>query len=168
MPVFDFCFESAPPGVQAGGSSPFPLGLQQAGPLVPVQVGIATRVAGLLQKANVAVPAPSTGLALIDTGASVSGVDKRVVSALGLLPIGVQKVFTAKGADQQSVYAAKFSFPGTNLPGIEFGQLLGVDLADQRIQLVGNQPLIAILGREILSKFIMIYHGPRGQYTLAF
>jgi hypothetical protein len=172
MPVFEFSFHAQAQQQQGAApappAAPFAQGLLQCGPLLPVQIGIATKVAATLQKFGLAAPPPSSGLALIDTGATISGVDKRVVSALGLQPISVQKVFTARGSSEHPVYAARYAFPNTNLPGMEFGRLLEIDLADQKVPMMGNQPLIAIIGREILSRFILIYNGPGGHYTLAF
>jgi len=173
MPIFEFGFSGLPTkpdgSPQLGARQvPIPQALQQCGPCIPVQISIAAKVAAALQKVGSAAPPPQNGLALIDTGATISGVDARAVQALGLQPIGVKKVFTARGAAQQPVYAATFAFPNTNIPAINFGELLGVDLADQRIQLIGNQPLIAVIGREILANFLLIYNGRMARFTLAF
>ena len=111
------------------------------------------------------MPTPVPGLALIDTGATLSAVDATVVQQLGVQPVGLANVGTAGGQQQQATYPARFTFPGTGLPNIDFGQLLGANLTGQ-IVAAHQQPLIALLGRDILQQFILIYNGPVGMFTL--
>ncbi len=106
------------------------------------------------------IPPPVTGFALIDTGASRSAVDANVVSGLGVNPIGVTTVFTPQGSAQQELFPAKFSFPGTPLPEIHFSSVLGSALQGQWI--------IALLGRDVPSSFILIYNGVGGYISLAY
>jgi len=107
------------------------------------------------------------GFALIDTGASVSAVDVTVVQRLGVQPIGTVLVGTAGGPQQQATFPARFTFPGTPLPGLNFGSLLGSNLAGQMV--AGHQgPLIALLGRDLLQRFVMVYNGPGAMVSLSF
>jgi predicted aspartyl protease len=107
------------------------------------------------------------GFALIDTGASVSAVDDSVVRQRGAQPVGIAQVGTAGGQHPQAVYPARLVFPGTNIPSVEFGQLLGANLAGQMV--AGHQgPLIVLLGRDILQQFVLFYNGSTGSFTLAF
>lgn len=146
---------------------PSPVGLQLSGPVVAVQVEIPAALASQLQQANQVPPNPVAGLALIDTGATISAVDAAVVQQLGVQPVGVTSVGTAGGPHQQALYPARFVFPGTPIPPIEFSQLLGANLVGQAV--AGQQgPLIALLGRDILRHFVLVYNGPAGMFTLAF
>jgi hypothetical protein len=77
-------------------------------------------------------------------------------------------VGTAGGAQQQLLYPARFSFPGTNLPSLEFNSLLGADLTSQGIPGPRGAPLMALLGRDILEHFVLIYNGLQGLFTLAY
>jgi len=70
---------------------------------------------------------------------------------------------TAGGPVQQSLYPAKFRFPGEAFE-IEFSSVVGADLTGQHI---AGQDIIALLGRDVLSKCVLIYNGPGGFFTLA-
>lgn len=52
-----------------------PKTLQQRGPLLQIEVSIPDVLANKLNKENKAIPTPVTGYGLIDTGASITGVD---------------------------------------------------------------------------------------------
>jgi len=82
---------------------------------------------------------------------------------LGVNPIGVTLMGTAGGPVQQSLYPAKFRFPGEAFE-IEFSSVVGADLTGQHI---AGQDIIALLGRDVLSKCVLIYNGPGGFFTLA-
>jgi hypothetical protein len=123
-------------------------------------------MAARLEKDGTPIPRPVTGLALIDTGATRSAVDDTIIQALGVQPIGVVNVGTAAGFQQQYLYSAKFSFPGTGLPSMEFAQLTGVHLSGHVVPHV-NRPLIALIGRDILSRCVLIYNGPNASIALA-
>jgi hypothetical protein len=138
-----------------------------AGPCLPVQVEVPPALAAQLQQTGQAVPAPVAGFALVDTGASVSAVDDTVIQQLGVQPIGMVPVGTAGGPQQQAIYPGRFTFPGTTLPAIDFGSLLGCNLAGQ-IVAIHQGPLIALLGRDLLQSFVLVYNGPGGTFSLSF
>jgi len=139
---------------------PSPDGLQAAGPLLPVAVAVHPILAQQLRGSGATPPAPVGGVGLIDTGASVSAVDSSVVSQLGIPPIGTINVGTAGGVQQQAQYPASFSFPGTGLPTINFNFVIGSNLTGQQ------PPIIALIGRDVLRHFVMIYNGNFGQVVL--
>jgi hypothetical protein len=164
VPVHNQFYTAQPPG---GQQQPFPQGLQLAGPCLPVQVEVPPALAAQLQQTGQVVPAPAAGFALIDTGASVSAVDAAVIQQLNVQPIGMVPVGTAGGPQQQATYPARFTFPGTPLPAIDFGSLLGANLAGQMVP--GHQgPLIALLGRDLLQRFVLVYNGPGAMFSLSF
>lgn len=101
--------------------------LIQIGPLLGVEISIPTVLAGVLTAQKHPLPQPKTGYALIDTGATKSGVDESVIKALGIQPVGVGTTLTAGGPKQQSLYPAHFRFPGEGLE-IDFSSVLGVNL----------------------------------------
>jgi hypothetical protein len=116
------------------------------------------------------VPEPKHGLALIDTGASISGVDNGIIEALGVKPVGSVKLVSAKGGALHLLYPATFSFPGTPLPGINFERVAGVELQEPQASdtQVKGPPLIAIIGRDVLRQCLLIYNGYLGYITLSF
>jgi len=103
----------------------------------------------------VSIPQPVSGPALIDTGASVSVVDLSVLRNLNISAIGVASVSTTAGTAQQNLYPARFRLPRAV---IDISAVLGADLTPHQI--------IVLIGRDILSGFLMIYHGPAGRITL--
>lgn|SRR5579871_1313808 len=140
---------------------PSPDGLQFGGPLLPVAISVHPILAQQLQAQGTALPAPVGGFGLIDTGASVIAVDQSVVQQLGIPPIGIVNVGGVSGVQQQAQFPASFSFPGTGLPTISFNFVIGANLAGQQ------PPIIALIGRDVLRHFVLIYNGGFGQVVLS-
>ncbi|HXZ13535.1 MAG TPA: hypothetical protein VEG64_14200 [Candidatus Sulfotelmatobacter sp.] len=143
----------------------YPHNLRIFGPLISVEIGVPQALAQHLSSHNLPVPAPVPGVALIDTGASITSVDNSVFRTLRTQPVSIATVGGAHGSAQQSVYPASISFPGTALQGLDFNQVLGCDISGQATGL--QQPLIALVGRDLLQHFVFIYHGPMGLITFA-
>src|SRR5262245_9946542 len=135
------------------------------GPVIQVQVEVPTALATQLTSAGQPLPEPVVGVALIDTGASLCAVDSAVIRQLGVQPVGVAHVGTAGGQQQQLTYPGRFTFPGSNLPPIDFNTLLGCDFAGQ---LALGSPLVALIGRDLLQHFVFVYNGGAASFTLAF
>lgn len=133
--------------------------LQGRGPVVAVEIQLPTALANHLQAKGTALPQPITGFALIDTGASKTCVEAQAISGLGVTPINRIKVQTPSGSTQQYLYPARVAFPGTTLPSIEFSSVVGSTLAAQGI--------VALIGRDVLARFLLVYNGPAGLYSLA-
>ncbi len=159
MPIYNRHFW---PGVDTIGS---PEGLVAWGPIMPVEVAVPDPLAQHLANTNQVVPAPVTGIAMIDTGATITAVDQSVFQALGVPPVSTATVGTAKGPAEQFVFPAKLSFPGTSLQGLDFSQVLGCDLSGQLS--FGAERLIVLIGRDLLQYFILVYNGPGGLISLS-
>lgn len=138
--------------------------LVSTGPLLSVEVSVPKELADFFTKEKRAIPPPRTGFALIDTGATRSGVDKSVITELGVKPVGVTTTLTAGGEVEQNLFPAHFRFPGEHIE-IDFSSVLGVDLKRYKIS---GQPIIALLGRDILSKFLFVYNGPGGFFSISY
>lgn len=134
--------------------------LREQGPALQVEIGIPTTLASFLQAAGLPIPTPQQGLALIDTGASITGVDQQVLGALGLAPTGVTQVATPGGVVSQPLYACNISFPGTLIGTLKFNVVIGSSLAALGFS--------ALIGRDVLRHFQMVYNGVEGMWTLAF
>jgi len=156
MPVYEGEFRT-----QAG--QPVPGGLLRNGPVLPVEIAVPSALSRFLSARNQQIPGPVAGFALIDTGATRSCVDNQVISSLNVNPIGITTLGTARGRSQHHLYPAKFSFPAMRFE-IEFGSVVGVDLSGQG---VGKMQIIALIGRDVLSRCILIYHGIKGSFSLA-
>ena len=153
MPIFSRSWRD-----QAGAADPEQV--RVIGPVLQVEIRIPSALAASLQQIQAPIPAPHVGLALIDTGASITGVDQDVLGQLGLNPTSVVQVATPGGQVPQFVYACDLSFPGTPIGTIPFGFVVGSQL--------GGMGYSALIGRDFLRFFQIVYNGPEGFWTLAF
>lgn len=154
MPIFSRFWTNQ----QTGLSDPEQLRVN--GPALHVEVHVPSALAAALEQANLAVPAPQAGYALIDTGASITAVEQNILVGLGLSPTGVTQIATPGGQAQQPTYACELSFPGTPIPALPFSLVIG-----SPIQLLGYTVLV---GRDVLRYFQLVYNGAEGFWTLAF
>jgi len=146
-----------PPGVQAPALSPAPL--MQIGPIMAVLIEIPPALSQQLASQNQPIPPPVTGVALIDTGATLSGVHSPVLAQLGVATVGLANVGTAGGQQQQNVYPIRIVMSQLNL-GLDYNQVLGVDLS--------GTGYIALLGRDVLQRMILVYDGPGSEFSIMF
>ncbi len=71
MPVYDGEFRTRTGQPDRGG-------LHRVGPVLPVEIAVPSALSRFLSAQNQQIPAPMTGLALIDTGATRSCVDSQL------------------------------------------------------------------------------------------
>ena len=133
--------------------------LAQQGPTFPVEIHVPSGLAQVMTQAGQPLPRPVSGMALFDTGASVTCVDASVITSLGVQPVGQGKVHTPSGEANQSIFPARLSFPTMNF-SMDFNAVFGANLAPQGI--------IALIGRDVLSNAVFTYNGPGGFVTLSF
>lgn len=81
------------------------------GPTVPVSVSPAPALVTYLQSQGLPVPPPVSGLALIDTGATLCMVDDSTVQALGIPPFGTTSIHTPAGQLSRSPTRHRFRSP---------------------------------------------------------
>ncbi len=160
MPVFNSQFFENLPG---GGHRITPTVLANFGPVLDVSVSIPPALADLYTRQQIPLPSPITGIALIDTGATRSCVHRPIMSNLGVNPIGVVTSGTAAGPVPHNLFPAHFTFPAARID-IDFAAVVGVDLAGQ---IINNQQLIALIGRDVLSMGIFVFNGPVGAFSFA-
>lgn len=134
------------------------------GPLLQVEVHVPAALAAVMSNTGQTIPAPITGWALIDTGATLTAVNADTATQLGVSPVGVASGGTAGGQVQHSLYPVRLMFPGTGLD-IEFGQAAGVNLTGQ---VVGGHQIVALIGRDVLAGCVLTYNGPGGMFSLSF
>jgi hypothetical protein len=163
MPTLNsFSFQQAP----GQPPQPGPQGLAVNGPIIQVQIEVPSALAARLQATGQPIPAPVDGIALIDTGATITSIDAASLTRLGINPVGIANVGTAGGPQRLSTYPVRFTFPGTPLPGFEIPSVIGVDLTGQTV--LNQRPLIALIGRDILSMGVFVYNGSAGMFSLSF
>lgn len=122
-------------------------------------MGVHAQLADVLTAQNQSVPTPITGFGLIDTGASVTAVDDQALARLGILPIAVIQVGTAGGQRAQQQYPAQIRFTQFGFD-ITFATVIGADLTGMGI--------LALIGRDVLSRALLVYNGTLGHFILSF
>jgi len=142
--------------------------LQACGPILNVNIHVPSALAQNIAASGGTIPTPEAGLALIDTGASSTCVHEPVLLRLGLNAIGNVMSGTAAGQVQHNRYPARLEFPGEGIDR-EFASVTGVDLSGQVISLsTGIHPIIALIGRDLMADWILIYNGHVGLVSISF
>lgn len=152
----------------AGNASP--AGLRQLGAFFPIEIHVPPPIAELLTQQGQPVPSGVSGLALVDTGATLTCVHEPILTGLGLNPISVVQSGTANGLVPQNVYPARLVFPSTGWT-VDAQQAVGVNLGGQTMQLDATQPpqaVIALLGRNLLEHWVLVWNGPVGFWSVSF
>ena len=135
--------------------------LRQQGPALTVEIAVPSDLDSAEQGRDPSRLRRHVGLALVDTGASVTSVDEAPLQALGLQPTTVRDVATPSSVRvAQPVYACVLSFPGTPLPAIPFTEVVASNLAGFGVAV--------LIGRDFLADCQLIYNGLEGFWTLAF
>ncbi len=135
------------------------LALQVKGPIIQVIVTVEQTVAKNLTAQGLTIPAPISGMGLIDTGASVTCIDEDAARQLSLPAIDVVMMTSASHAStQQNVYPIQI-------------QVVGVPIRIQAPRAVGAalkaQGILLLIGRDALVHCTLHYNGLTGQFTLA-
>jgi len=137
-----------------------PQQLQARGAALQVEISIPSTLATVLQQTQAPLPTPHVGLALIDTGASITAVEEAVLRGLGLTATSVIEVEVPGGSAARSLYRCDISLPGTPIPTLPFNSVVGTGLA--------RLGYSALIGRDVLQHFQFVYNGAEGFWTLAF
>ena len=137
-------------------AAPFdtPEGLALLGPTVRVHISFDSNLLAGFSEASQEQEVP----ALVDTGAQESSIDSELANELGLLLVDQQVIAGAGGRHTVDVFLAQIYVP--DLGQTLHGHFAGVHLAQ------GDMPHKAILGRDFLSRCVMIYDGPENRVTL--
>lgn len=124
-------------------------------------------VAVALQLPSVLGDSSVQGIALIDTGASRSCVDEQVVLSLGARRVGYVTTGSAAGRVRLSAFDLRVLVPPIER-SVDLDEVPGVDLHGWRAVLYGaSQPVIAVVGRDILAHCLFTYDGRNAAYVLS-
>ncbi|MCY3628536.1 MAG: retropepsin-like aspartic protease [Bacteroidetes bacterium] len=129
------------------------------GPVIGVQIGYDNtydpKILGTIPKIN-----QEQYVALIDTGATTSSIDRNLADKLGLQIIDRGPLMVGSGVQEFNLYLAQVYIPRLN--HTIYGEFHGVHLSDEN----GNGLYKAILGRNFLAHFKMVYEGWTGSVKL--
>jgi predicted aspartyl protease len=127
------------------------------GPVVQVSVTIEQNAGKGLTSQGKTVPAPKSGLALIDTGASNTCIDEQAARELGLPVIDVAIMQSATHEKHPcNIYPIQIITPIVTLNA---PKAMGAALV--------SQGLLVLIGRDVLQHCTLFYNGPLGQFTLS-
>lgn len=138
---------------------PAKVALLQRGPVIPVVISADQAFTAALQAASKPIPQPVTGLALVDTGATTTCIDKTVAQQMGLAPSGTAKLSSASHQETECLtYPVQLFFPAWNV-GLQAARAMGVTIA--------NQGIVVLVGRDLLQNCVLVYNGADGAFALA-
>jgi hypothetical protein len=81
------------------------------------------------------------------------------VQKLNLATRGYQQTSTANGTATVSQHLVSIAFPGTGLLGRTLHSINSVNLSGQQIQ--------ALIGRDLMSKWLIVYNGGFGTVSIS-
>lgn len=161
MPILHIQYGNTAGQTVDGQAIQFPpqITLLNKGPLIQVSVGLEQNLAEQLIQQGQVIPAPQSGLGLIDTGASVTCVDDALARNLNLPVIDVVQMTSAShAAIPQNVYPIQLEIIGYPIK-INVPRAMGANLSAQGI--------VALIGRDFLQHGTLFYNGFTGAITLS-
>ena len=133
--------------------------LKHTGPICNVKIGWSSISAESLAAQRKSVLPPIDVSALIDTGASGTCINPKIVEHLGLICRGVTQIATPSSkAHPCNVYDVSLQFP--NGVNVAIVPVIEAPLEGQNIQ--------CLIGRDILEHGILIYSGYTNSFSLSF
>ena len=144
-----------------GTQVPIPanLALMGRGPILQVTVSVPQSISEALVQQGIAVAAPITGLALIDTGATATCVDEVAAQKLGVPVVDVTLMHSASHANIPSNrYPIHFDVVGIPM-GVDVPTAIGAALE--------SQGLLLLIGRDVLGHCLLVYNGATGAFSLS-
>jgi hypothetical protein len=129
---------------------------QAGGPLIDILVGVSAPHLTAIQQASGIVPTPIKARALVDTGASCTCIDPDILSQLNLTPTGavpMQTPTTAGTPVTCSQYDVGLAIP---VSGGAVFQVRSLGVIESKLKPQGFDVLI---GRDVLSRALLVYHG---------
>ncbi len=132
--------------------------------LLDIWVGVSEQREAAIKAAGQPVPPPIRLRAMIDTGASGTAIDEDAIVPLGLSPTGKIQIHTPSTGPAPILANQYDVLLGIYHP--TFSLVLGtVPVIHSDLKAMG---IAALLGRDVLSKCLLIVDGQSGSFTLAF
>lgn len=133
--------------------------LKQVGPVCRIKIGLSAVANEVLSSKGETINPPIEATVLIDTGASGTCINPKIVSTLGLVSRGVIQIATPSSkAHPCNVYDVSLHFPnGVTIPTVG---VIETPLEGQNIQ--------CLIGRDVLEHGILIYTGYTETFSLSF
>lgn len=137
-----------------------------AGAIVDILVGVSARGVLVLRQSGQPIPQPVPMRADLDTGSFSTCIDAQLLSPLGLQPLGRRALSTAStGAGLLVCDEYKVSLTIVHPSGnAALNRTLAlVTVTDLPLAQTG---IPALIGRDLLDRWVFLYDGPGGRFTL--
>lgn len=96
--------------------------------------------------------------AMLDTGASISAIDRSLAARLGLVQVGSVPISGVTGVQEQPVFTARLTF---DRPAATFDPVRLTGAA------IGVQQFHVLVGRDVMERMVLVYDGPEGVFQLS-
>ena len=106
---------------------------------------------------------PQQGVAVIDTGATLTCVDAETAKRAGWPMIDTARLSSVTHPDHEVPVFAGHLFSTTLRRNIHVARWMGVNLRPNQAAL----PVVALIGRDLLQQALFIYNGQDGSFSLA-
>ena len=137
-----------------------------SGALIPIEVGMRASDAALHGIRTGRPTVTVEILASIDTGATVTSIDRSVLANFDLEPGRFVTVSTPVGIQRFDAYPLRLAIPSLEF-AVEIPRVPAIDLSGSAAQRAGrDRPILALLGRDVLRFCTFSYHGAEGRFTL--
>jgi hypothetical protein len=113
----------------------------------------------LSEKSKIA-PKSVTIMGHCDTGAGMTSIDIKLAELLGMVPVGTSTIYTANGKAKTKNYIVSVSFPNTNLKPFDKLQINSCNLGFDISQASNAQNFGILIGRDIMSRWNIVWNGP--------
>jgi len=141
--------------------------ISKHGPILRVSIGISRSHMEAMVKRKEVPPMNTSGEFLVDTGASTTNIDGRIIKSLGLKPRSHCPVHTPSTGQTPSMMPEydvsmiiRNEVPDTPSMIHEDVRAIGSDFSAQKID--------GLIGRDILGDCTLIYNGPNQTFTLRY
>lgn len=131
--------------------------LAMNGAKLDVEISVPASVIEYYTSRGQTPPQRRVARALIDSGASISGLKPSIAQAAGLIQTSSVGISGVVGAETRPVYIAAVHLPEYNI-SFDTVDVAGVDLPQQDVDV--------LLGRDILKHLVFTYEGKFGTFTL--
>jgi len=127
------------------------------GARLDIEIGVPSVVVDYYKSHGQTPPAPQKARAMIDSGASISGVKPSIAKAAGLIQTSSVGVSGVIGTENRPVYTAALKLPAYDV-NFDVMDIAGIDLP--------QQDLDVLLGRDVLKQAVFTYDGRDGVFSI--
>jgi hypothetical protein len=137
--------------------------IELAGAFVAIRIMQSPELIQALTDAGLSPSAPTTILALLDTGASISALDPNLTRQLGLQERGFTQIHTPSTGP---AVAPCREFDAMVVLGMGEGEPLTLTISVIEAEFA-SQGFLGLIGRDILNAGVLTYDGPAGVFTFS-